>query len=115
MVSFAKATGAPFGSGFTTRIAAVSFCAESFDRYCAGNGSRAVTLPLWPGRIEGRVDSMLWLARISLFSSTRTTSSGHVAWSLRAVAFVCDLGFHGCQVNHFGITSRKIVKNCVGK
>ena len=46
MVSFAKATGAPFGSGFTTRIAAVSFCAESFDRYCAGSGSRAVTLPL---------------------------------------------------------------------
>ena len=87
MASFAKATGAPFGSGFTTRIAAVSFCAESFDRNFSGSGRRAVTLPLWPGRIEGRVDSMLWLATISLFSSTRTTSSGHVAWSLGLVWF----------------------------
>ena len=115
MASFAKATGAPLGSGLTTRIAAVSFCAELFDRYPSGSGSRAVTLPLWPGRIEGRVDSMLWLATVSLFSSTRMTLSGHVAWSLRVVAFVCDLGLHSCQVNHFVVTSRKIAKNCVGK
>ena len=46
MVAFAKATGVPAGSGLTTRIAAVSFCAESFDRYSAGSGRRAVTLPL---------------------------------------------------------------------
>ena len=71
--------GAPFGSGFTTRIAAVSFCAELFDRNFSGSGRRAVTLPVCPGRIEGRVDSMVWLATILLFSSTRTTSSGHVA------------------------------------
>ena len=79
MASFAKATGAPFGSGFTTRIAAVSFCAELFDRYPSGSGSRAVTLPVCPGRIEGRVDSMVWLATIAPVESTRTTSSGHVA------------------------------------
>lgn len=46
MDSFAKAMGVPVGSGLTTRIAAVSFCAESFDRYSAGSGRRAVTLPL---------------------------------------------------------------------
>ena len=46
MDSFAKATGVPVGSGLTTRIAAVSFCAESFDRYSAGSGRRAITLPL---------------------------------------------------------------------
>ena len=79
MVAFAKATGVPAGSGLTTRIAAVSFCAESFDRYSVGSGRRAVTLPLRPGRIEGRMDSMIWMATISLFSSTKMTSSGHVA------------------------------------
>ena len=41
MVSFAKATGAPFGSGLTTRIAAVSPRAESFDRYSEGSVRRA--------------------------------------------------------------------------
>ena len=79
MASFAKATGAPFGSGLTTRIAAVSFCAELFARYSAGSGRRAVTFPVWPGRIEGRGDSIVWLATIVPFESTRTTSSGHVA------------------------------------
>lgn len=88
MVAFAKATGVPAGSGLTTRIAAVSFCAESFDRYSAGSGRRAVTLPLRPGRIEGRVDSLVWLATISLFSSTRTTSSGHVAQNGAAPVFL---------------------------
>lgn len=59
---------APPGSGLTTRNAAVSSCAESFDRYPAGSGRRAVTLPVWPGRIEGRMDSRLWLATIVFFS-----------------------------------------------
>lgn len=79
MASFAKATGTPFGSGLTTRIAAVSSRAESFARNFSGSGRRAVTLPVCPGRTEGRVDSMVWLVTISLFSSTRMTSSGHVA------------------------------------
>ena len=30
-------------------------------------------------------------------------------------AVACELGLHGCQVNHFVVTSRKITKNCVGK
>ena len=115
MASFAKATGAPFGSGLTTRIAAVSSRAESFARYSEGRVKRAVTVPVWPGRTEGSGDSRVWVATIAPFESTRTTSSGHVAWSLRAVTFVCDLGLHGCQVNHFVVTSRKIVKNCAGK
>ena len=80
--------GAPFGSGFTTRIAAVSFCAESFDRYPSGSGRRAVTLPVCLGRIEGRVDSMVWLATILLFSSTRMTSGGHVAQNGAAPVFL---------------------------
>ena len=79
MVSFAKATGAPFGSGLTTRIAVVSPRAESFDRYSEGSVTRAVTVPVWPGRTDGSGDSRVWLATIEPFGSTRTTSSGHVA------------------------------------
>jgi len=40
---------------------------------------------------------------------------GRVAWDLCVGTFVCDLGLHSCQVNHFAVTSRKIAKNCVGK
>ena len=30
-------------------------------------------------------------------------------------AVTCELGLHDCQVNHFVVTSRKIVKNCISK
>ncbi|EWC97897.1 hypothetical protein HMPREF1522_1316 [Actinomyces sp. ICM54] len=30
-------------------------------------------------------------------------------------AVTCELGLHSCQVNHFVVTSRKIMKNCASK
>ena len=80
MSRLAKRTGAPFGSGLTTRIVAVSSSATArAPPRAAGTVTCAVTVPVVPGVIDGSGDSTIWLATVEPTPSTRDTSIGQDA------------------------------------